>query len=1091
MALAMILAALCGGGVVAAAAPEAIDFNRDIRPLLSDRCFACHGPDAAARKGKLRLDTRDGALKPLDDGWAVIQPGNPDKSDFVHRIFSDDEDDVMPPPKSNLKLSADEKALLKRWIAEGAEYQPHWAFIPVGKGALPDAGSQMPDGKTSGAPHPIEALVRTGLVKQGLSFSPPATPETLIRRVALGLTGLPPKPAEIEAFLKDSAPDAYARMVDRYLASPAYGERMALDWLDLARYADTYGYQADVYRDMSPWRDWVIAAFNRNLSYDQFLLWQIAGDLLPNATDEQRLATAFNRLHRQTNEGGSIDEEFRVEYVADRVNTVGTAVLGLTMECARCHDHKYDPISQRDYFALSAFFNSIDESGLYSHFTRATPSPSLPLWQPEQSHERAMLALRRIKAEESLTKVEASAERGFRLWLKNSPEITPPAPIARFTFDVVTNGTTPNALGTNVANLADGPEQVAGRNGQALKFSGDNSVTATGVGHFGRTDAFSLSLWIKPASHQDRAVIVHHSQAAEDAGRRGYEVLLEQGKPFFNLCHFWPGNAAAVRAKTALPTEEWSLLTVTHDGSGTAAGLRIYRDGVPLEAETVRDQLTKDIQYRTEWGDSSVGQISLMLGARFRDSGFKDGLIDDLQVFDQCLTAPEVAALGRAKAPAEPPVGSTEISRAKTAAGSSQGVASVAAKKADLPQAARREPSPYHADLFHHFLVREHAPYRAALAELRSVRVAENNLRNGVREIMVMEEMPTPRPAFILNRGAYDSPGQPVERDTPSAVMSFPDDLPRNRLGLARWMVDRRNPLTARVAVNRIWKQHFGTGLVGTPENFGVQGAPPSQPELLDWLAGWFMDHGWDVKALHRLILTSETFRQTSVASKELLERDPENRWLARGPKHRLQAEEIRDAALAASGLLNAKIGGPSVKPYQPAGLWEATGTGASYQQDTGDKLYRRSLYTYWKRTAPPPSMISFDAVTREVCTAKRETTTTPLQALVLLNDPQFVEASRALAERLLKAHPSDVDARGRDAFLALVGRKPDVREAAILRQLFSEQRDLYAQDAEAAAKLLKVGDSVADAALPPAELAATTVLVSAVMNFEEFVMKR
>jgi hypothetical protein len=1064
-----------------AAEPTKLDFNRDVRPILSDRCFSCHGPDSASRKGKLRLDTPDGAHKLLDDGWAVVKPGDPAKSEVVRRIFTDDEDDLMPPPKSNLKLLPAEKQVLKRWIAEGGEYKPHWSFIPVEAVAVPGDGTS----------NPIDAFVRARLAKLGLHTSLPADPATLLRRLALGLTGLPPTSAEVEAFLKYSGPDAYPKAVESYLSSPAYGERMAMDWLDLARFSDTYGYQADVYRDMSPWRDWVISAFNRNLPYDQFLIWQLAGDLLPNATDEQRLATAFNRLHRQTNEGGSIDEEFRTEYCMDRVNTVGTAMLGLTIECARCHDHKYDPITQRDYYSLFAFFNSIDESGMYAHFTRATPSPALPLWKKDQSSARAELALRRIQAETVMAKAEVSAQRDFRKWLKSAPAIVPPSPIARFAFDTVTNGATPNALGTNVATLSDGPEPVAGHAGQALRFSGDNSVTCTGEGHFGRTDTFSLSLWVKPATVQDRAVIAHHSQAAEDAGRRGYEVLLEHGKPFFGLSHFWPGNAVAVRAKSALPTNEWSLVTVTYDGSSTAAGLRIYRDGVSLETETVRDHLTKDIQYRKEWGDAMVGQISLMLGARFRDSGFKDGMIDDLQIFNQCLTGPEVAALGRANAPAEPSGGLADDSAAKAAAERSQGVAGVASRSTDRNRAARREPSSYPSDLFRHFLVRDDASYRSALAELQSVRIAENNLINDVPEIMVMEETARPRPAFVLNRGAYDAPGAPVQRDTPAAILAFPRDLPRNRLGLARWMVDRRNPLPSRVVVNRIWKQHFGTGLVATPENFGTQGAVPSEPELLDWLADWFMDHGWDVKALHRLILSSQTFQQTSVASPELMERDPDNRFLARGPKHRLQAEEIRDAALTASGLLNTKVGGPSVKPYQPAGLWEASGTGASYSQDHGDALYRRSLYTYWKRTAPPPAMLTFDAVTREVCTAKREVTTTPLQALVLLNDPQFVEASRVLAEHLLRAFPKKEDERARGAFLALIGRYPDAAELGVLGQLFAEQRSLFSKDTASAKKLLEVGESKGSSELDPADFAATTLLVSAVMNFDEFLMKR
>jgi hypothetical protein len=1034
------LALAIGTGTFYGAEPTKLDFNLDVRPILSDRCFSCHGPDSASRKGKLRLDTADGAHKLLDDGWAVVKPGDPAKSEVVRRIFTDDEDDLMPPPKSNLKLLPAEKQLLKRWIAEGGEYRPHWSFIPVELVAVPG------DGKSN----PIDAFVRARLAKLGLHPSSPADRTTLLRRVALGVTGLPPTSAEVEAFLKDSGPDAYPRAVERYLSSPAYGERMAMDWLDLARFSDTYGYQADVYRDMSPWRDWVISAFNRNLPYDRFLIWQLAGDLLPNATDEQRLATAFNRLHRQTNEGGSIDEEFRTEYCMDRVNTVGTAMLGLTIECARCHDHKYDPITQRDYYSLYAFFNSIDESGMYAHFTRATPSPSLPLWKKDQSAERAELALRRIRAERALASAEIDAKPAFKRWIKQGVAVVPPSPVAWFTFDTIANGKSADAFGTNGARLIDGPEPVVGHSGGGLRFSGDNSVACKGVGDFHRTDPFSIDLWMNPAEIQVQAVIVHHSQAAEDAAHRGYEVVLKHGKPFFGLSHFWPGNAIAIQAQDALPTNHWTRLTVTYDGSSSASGLKIYRDGRVMATDMVRDHLTQDILHRAEWGDALAGQIDLTVGARFRDSGFKDGEVDDFRVYDQCLTAAEVAA---------PADGAGKDLR-------------------DL-------------DLFGHFLARDYQPYRDAMAEMHAVRVAENTLQSGTREIMVMEEMAKPRPAFVLNRGAYDAPGEAVERNTPASILPFPANLPRNRLGLAKWMVDRGNPLPSRVVVNRIWKQHFGTGLVATPENFGTQGAVPSEPELLDWLAGWFMDQDWDVKALHRLILSSHTFKQSSVASPELMERDPDNRFLARGPKHRLQAEEIRDAALTASGLLNPKVGGPSVKPYQPAGLWEASGTGASYSQDHGDALYRRSLYTYWKRTAPPPAMLTFDAVSREVCTAKREVTTTPLQALVLLNDPQFVEASRVLAEHLLRAYPKKGDERARGAFLALIGRYPDAAELGVLGQLFAEQRSLFSKDTAGAEKLLAIGESKRSTDLDPADFAATTMLVSAVMNFDEFVMKR
>jgi len=1029
--------------VILTAGPTRIDFNFQIRPLLSDRCFKCHGPDEKARKAKLRLDMREGMLKELEDGWAVVKPGDPARSEMVRRIFANDEDDLMPPLKSNLKLSAAEKELLKNWIAQGAEIKPHWSLNPVQAIEPPKPRA------AASVKNPIDAFVVARLETENLQPAPEASPETLIRRLALDLTGLPPTVEEIDRFLADTSTGAFDRVVEHYLNSPGYGERMAMDWLDLARYADTYGYQADVERDMSPWRDWVIQAFNENLGYDKFILWQIAGDLLPNPTREQRLATAFNRLHRQTNEGGSIEEEFRAEYVSDRVNTVGTAILGLTLECSRCHDHKYDPIKQRDYYSMFAFFNNIDESGLYSHFTRATPTPTLLLWPKEKSDERAQLKSQIAIAEERVASAARDADSAFQTWLKTDGQVHAPQPAARFAFDTVTNNTTPDSVTTNSARLLDGPKLVPGHDGNALQFSGDNELECKGAGEFKRTDEFSFSLWLKPAERQDRAVIFHRSRAWTDSGSRGYELVLDQGRPFFGLIHFWPGNAIGVRAKQALPTNEWSHVTVTYDGSSRAAGVRLFLNGARMETEIIRDNLYKDIVHRKEWGDAEVGGIHLTLAGRFRDNGFKNGLIDDFQVFDVRLTEPEVKLITSGNDKTE-------------------------------PKASRN-----------YFLARHHEPYRAALADLKRLREQDNDLINDVPEIMTMQELPQPRPAFILKRGAYDAPGDPVQPDTPASVLPFPADQPRNRLGLGRWLIDRRNPLTARVVVNRIWRMHFGRGIVATQENFGSQGRLPTHPELLDWLAGWFMDHGWDVKALHKLIVTSATYRHSSQASRELVERDPENLLLARGPKRRLQAEQIRDSALAASGLLNRTMGGPSVKPYQPAGLWEQSGTGKTYTQDHGEKLYRRSLYTFWRRTAPPPSMLTFDATSREVCTAKRETTTTPLQALVLMNDPQFVEAARVLGERLLKEHPTDVAARVRGAVQALAGRVPDEKELTILQQLFEEQRSFYAKESEAADKLLATGESKPDESLPHAEFAATTMLVSAVMNFDEFIMER
>jgi len=1112
LALALCVVAIASG-IARAGVADRVDFNSQVRPLLSDRCFKCHGPDEQARKKKLRLDLREGLFKELEDGWAVVKPNHPEKSEMVRRIFATDEDDLMPPPKSKLKLSDAEKELLKRWITEGAEFKSHWSFIPVQPITPPTPRD------AAAVKNPIDAFVLARLDSEGLKPSPEATRETLLRRIALDLTGLPPTLAELDAFLADTAPDAYERAVERYLGSPAYGERMAMDWLDLARYADTYGYQADVERDMFPWRDWVIRAFSDNLPYDQFLSWQLAGDLLPNPTRDQRLATAFNRLHRQTNEGGSVEEEFRAEYCADRVDTVGTAMLGLTFGCARCHDHKYDPIKMRDYYSFVAFFNNIDESGLYSHFTRATPTPTLLLWPQENQAERARLQLQLAAAEERLKEVAASADVAFRSWLKADGRVRAPHPVASFAFDIVTNNATPDGVNaTNVARLADGPKQVPGapisgsaRSAEigvpgatnfALQFSGDNELVCKGVGDFKRTDSFSFSLWLKPTEPQDRAVILHHSRAWTDSGSRGYELVLEKERPFFGLIHFWPGNALGVRAKAALAMNDWSHVTVTYDGSSRAAGVRLYVNGARVETETVRDHLYKDIAHRKEWGDADVGNIPLTLAGRFRDSGFKNGLIDDFRVFDVCLTEPEVKLIVNGEEGKDEPLtlalSPSDGERGQQLAGRDTSETRKQSLSLDF-QKRRRATLPLPEGegrgegkaLLDCFIARQHQPSRAALAELKQLRERENDLVNDVPEIMTMREMPQPRPTFLLKRGAYDAPGEQVHAGTPPGILPFAADQPRNRLGLAGWMVDRKNPLTARVAVNRIWRMHFGRGIVATQEDFGSQGRLPTHPELLDWLAGWFMDNGWDVKKLHQLIVTSATYRQSSQASRELMERDPDNLLLARGPKRRLLGEQIRDGALAASGLLIRALGGPSVKPYQPAGLWEQSGTGKTYTQDHGDKLYRRSLYTFWRRTAPPPSMLTFDAVTREVCTAKREVTTTPLQALVLLNDVQFVEAARVLGERLVREFPNDPDARIRAAFRTLAGRSPDAREVAVLRRLFDEQQVFYAKETDAAQKLLATGESKWDERLPRADFAATTMLVSAVMNFDEFVVQR
>ncbi len=1044
----LLLAVFWGRWVLAAPAADPVDFCFQVRPILADRCFKCHGPDEKARKGKLRLDLKENAYAVRDAARkeSAVVPFHPERSQLCWRISATNEDDRMPPVASNLSLTAEEKAVLKRWVEQGAEYKPHWAFSPVAKVPVPRV--------TTGSleRNPIDAFVEARLAREGLRPAPEASRETLIRRLSFDLRGLPPSLDEIDSFVSDTSPDAYEHLVDRLLASPAYGEQQAALWLDLARFADTYGYQNDVERDISPWRDWVIRVFNDNLPYDQFVTWQIAGDLLPSPTRDQALATAFNRLHRQTNEGGSVEEEFRAEYVADRVATTGTTFLGLTLGCARCHDHKYDPIGQKEFYRVAAFFNNIDESGLYSHFTHATPSPTLLLYPAgvEAKHNELLAKIR--DQETTLAKLSRSAQADFDKWLASSPRMfDKPQPSAAFSFETVAKNSTPDAVNTNrSAILVDNPVPDEGKIGHALKFSGDNSVICKNAGVFNRTTPFTFSLWLKPTEKQERAVIFHRSRAWTDSGSRGYELVLEDGRPTFSLIHFWPGNAIKVRVRSALPLNQWSHLTITYDGSSRASGVSLYLAGELLPVEIVRDHLFKDILHREQWGDMEVNQIELTLAGRFRDSGFKNGVIDEFQVFDRCLSAWEV----------------------KQVAGTATG-------------------APDFATLFTWYLQHVDAPYRAATAELKSLREAENNLIDDVPEIAVMSEMSPRRPTYLLKRGAYDARGEQVDPGVPERIFAFSDKLPRNRLGLAHWLVDQRNPLTARVEVNRVWRSHFGRGLVETEEDFGTQGRLPEYPQLLDWLAGQFMEHGWNVKGLHKRVVMSATYRQSSHADAELLAKDPDNHLLARGPQHRLRAEEIRDNALAVSGLLTSRLGGPSVRPYQPAGVWEEAGTGKHYAQDKGESLYRRSLYTFWRRTAPPPSMRIFDAPSREVCTARRETTTTPLQALVLLNDPQFVEAGRVLAEQLLRTCGGDVEACVSRGFREATGRQPTAAELAVLSRLYHEQLQIFESDPAAAQSYLNTGEHPRDASLPVPQLAATAVVASALMNLDEFVILR
>ena len=1028
----------------ARAADPPVDFDRDVRPILSDDCFQCHGPDAKARKAKLRFDDKD---SPFDRG--VIVPGKPAESVLIDRITSSDLDMVMPPPSLKRKLSAPQIDTLKRWVQQGAKWGGHWAFEVAKRPVVP--ASRDREG-AAWVRNPIDNFVLARLSREGLSPAPPADKERLIRRVAFDLTGLPPTLKEIDAFLIDNSPEAYEKVVDRLLASPRYGERMASEWLDVARFADTHGYQMDRTRPVWPYRDWVIAAFNRNRPFDQFITWQLAGDLLANATKEQRLATAFNRLHMQNEEGGIVEEEFRVAYVVDRVNTFGTAFLGLTFECSRCHDHKFDPVTQKDFYSLFAFFQNIDESGQTSYFTAATPVPALMLSTDEQDARIAELRRTVVAKQAALVKARDAAKADFEKWRPTRPkELAIPGLVASNSFDELKGNQAANAVDPkSPGHAVEGPKLIPGKVGQAAELNGENGFTFPNVGHFTRDDPFTLALWVKDTARAPRAVVVHHSMAPIDAGSRGYELLLENGRVALGLHHMWPGNSLKVVTKSPIPINTWSHVVACYDGSSVAAGIQIYIDGRRVDVDIIRDKLTKDITYG--------GEPNLAIGHRFRDNGFKGGAVDEFRVFNRAVTGPEAAQIAGLAPPED--------------------------------------------NLFDYFTSAIHEPTRKAAEELRTARKALTALINPIPEIMVMDELPKPKPAFVLKRGAYDARGDEVTADTPKALSPFPKDAPRNRLGLAKWLTDSENPLTARVTVNRAWQMMFGRGLVETADNFGTQGARPTHPELLDWLASEFVQptsggltspgSPWDMKRLLRLIALSATYRQSSKAPPGLRARDPQNDLLARGPVKRLSAEMLRDQALTSSGLLVEKLGGPSVRPYQPAGLWEEIAMGRPrYDQGKGDDLYRRSLYTFWKRTVPPPAMTTFDAADRSVCSVKRQSTSTPLQALVLLNDVQFVEASRFVAQRMLQEGGKTIEEQTAWAFRLVIGRKPTDRERAVLVKLFAEQKSIFEKDTAAAKKLLSVGDKPADATLPPADRAAATVLANVLFNHDEAVMRR
>ncbi|MEM9942124.1 MAG: DUF1553 domain-containing protein [Planctomycetota bacterium] len=1042
-------------------------YRKIIRPILSDKCYTCHGPDEQTREGGFRFDQRDSAFAIADSGATPIAPGSIEKSELLHRIFAKEGDwSKMPPDDQEKQLTLEEKEHLNRWIRGGAPWRNHWAFEWIQRPPVPKSDEliqefELPENWQN---NPIDSFVLRSIKAQSLTPSPPADKPTLIRRLSFDLTGLPPSPSEVKAFLADDSENAYEKVVDRLLNSVHYGEHMASYWLDAARFADTNGYQNDFGRNMWPWRDWVIEAFNNNQPFDQFTIEQLAGDMLPDPTLQQRIATGFNRNNRTVTEGGSIEQEWHVENVIDRVETVSTTFLGLTMGCARCHDHKYDPISQKEFYEFFAYFNSSRDKGFYQERRgNVGPVASVPSALDAQKIED--LESRIETLERNLVKLKDSRPTRIEKWeseFRNSPPLIPTNDMEDFTAEclafcksenpsdvtrrMVRNQTVKNRLIDSCF-----PDSTLENCRPALTFADNDKfpLTLDTDFEFAAQQPFSVTLWVRPKKH---GAILSRMDAGNDY--RGFDILLtDRGEVNVHLIHQWPVNALKVTTKSTVPIDRWCQIGVVYDGSQKARGLQIYINGLEVSHEVNNDNLN----------GSTITRHPFWIGRRSYAPS-STGRLTDLRLFDFGLTSADVGFLIE-----------TQL-RNLVAIG---------------PQQRTKE----QANLLSHLFATRISPEESEMR--RRIADTQRRLKTVKSEIpttMVMEELETPRPTFLLNRGLYDQPDKSelLSPGLPAFLPNTESDYPPNRLGLAQWIVDSENPLTARVTVNRFWQNYFGVGLLDTPENFGVQSPLPSHPELLDWLATEFMQTGWDVKAFQKLIVMSQTYQQSSKVTQQMLDEDPKNRWLARGSRFRLSSEAIRDNALAVSGLLTPKIGGPSVKPYQPEGLWQELAGGAGekpYVQATDGDLYRRSLYIYRKRTVPHPTMSTFDAGSREVCQVARQRTNTPLQALALLNDVTYVEAARALADKVMQQE-KDTASQIKLAFLRTVARNPNKMEQDILVNAYQRNLKRFQVRQNNANELLSYGELKKLETIDNSKLAAMTIVCSTILNLDEAVTK-
>lgn len=1033
--------------------PEKVRFNEHVRSILSDKCFHCHGPDEKTIKGKLQLHTFEkatGNLSKKGKRFAIV-PGNVQESTLWNRINTTDQDDIMPPPESHKTLNAYEKAVLKKWIEQGAEYEDHWAFIPVKNAKVPETDSKW--GKS-----PIDKFVLDRLEKAGLTPQKEANKESLIRRLTFDITGLPPTLAEIDAFIDDKSPNAYEKLVDRLLASSSYGEHMARYWLDAARYGDTHGLHLDNYRSMWPYRDWVINAFNKNMPFDQFTVEQLAGDLLPNRTLENQVASGFNRCNVTTSEGGSIAEEYYVRYAVDRTSTTSTVWLGLTAGCATCHDHKFDPISMKEFYSMYAFFNNITENAMDGNKDKVPPFVYIMSDEDKQKIKELDEQIAKLNND---LKPWGKNSQLYKDWLakaeKNEIELKKPEkPYLSLRFEEIKSLEIPmEGSAAPTAHLKSKELNISkhitnGKSGQALRLDGQDFVEIGEFANFEKDQGFSYGGWIKHNGLNGATLI---SKMDNTSYHRGWDLYFQDDKAAVHLINDWPGDALKVATKKKVPRNKWVHVFVTYDGSASPDGIKIFFNGKAQDLAVEKKSLTKTIK----------SKATLNIGRRYTSAPFK-GEIDDVMIFDRTLTPLEVVAL-YGKLPVE-------------------GI---------LKQEEAKRNNKQKDELHKFYLEYFSEGFKEVDAKLKKMKAQKTHIENSSPTTLVMEERKEPRGAYILERGQYDQPREKVEPATPAFLPPFPKDAPKNRLGFAQWLLLKDHPLTSRVTINRIWQQFFGTGIVKTAEDFGSQGQWPSHPDLLDHLSWKFMNEGWDIKKMVKYIVMSDSYKQDVTVTDKALKKDPYNRLISRGPRFRLDAEAIRDNALFVSGLLIDKVGGEPVKPYQPEGVWKAVAYVGSntriFTQDKGDKLYRRSLYTFIKRTAPPPMMAAFDAPNRESCTVRRERTNTPLQALQLMNDVQYVEAARVFATKIFKENKSDSN-RIKIMFRSLTARFPSEIEQNIILKSLAAIRAEYKDAPKKAEELLAHGESPVDKSIPAVELASWTLLANQLFNLDEVITK-